>query len=177
MEELTPVAECADVNDVLALCAQITDIVDVLDKREPLPAMDRVTAWHAAQQALDAFQIVLGQLEGDAVEAMAELQIREVATKFGPVHIRRGSAKQEWRGYELVGKLGTPLVVQSSGEFVEAVPVEVLRDVVAGCGSPELTSSKWSTTGLERWMPDEWRRFRTVHDAGDRMGVGPRPKR
>lgn len=90
------------------------------------------------------------------------------------VHLAPGYAPERWRGHDVLFELAGDLWDMGSGEAVQAVPVDVLVDVLPGCMSPELTSSKWRTTGLARHLAD-WRRYRSKDDAPLVIKRGPRP--
>lgn len=89
------------------------------------------------------------------------------------VHLAPGYAPERWRGHDVIAELAERFV-SADGEVVQAVDVGVLVDVLPGCNAPELTSSKWRTTGLRRHLPD-WRRYRSRDDAPLVIKRGARP--
>lgn len=90
------------------------------------------------------------------------------------VHLAPGYAPERWRGHDVIAELSEALVEPVTGECVQAVPIDVLVDVLPGCNAPELTSSKWRTTGLRRHLPD-WHRYRSRDDAPLVIKRGARP--
>lgn len=95
-------------------------------------------------------------------------------TVFGDVvHLAPGYAPERWRGHDVIAELAERFV-SADGEVVHAVDVGVLCDVLPGCNAPELTSSKWRTTGLRRHLPD-WHRYRHRDDAPLVIKRGSRP--
>ena len=90
------------------------------------------------------------------------------------VHLAPGYTPERWRGHDVIAELAEDVVDTSTGERLQAVPVAVLVDVLPGCNAPDLTSSKWRTTGLRRHLPD-WHRYRSRDDAPLVIKRGPRP--
>jgi hypothetical protein len=164
--------ESDDRVDAIVYVNQIEGAVACLDRRAPMPPLERIEAWQAAADALATFQVVVGQMAADAQDAMVQLGTKQLTTRRGPCHLARSSSSQEWRGYELLGKLADPMIEPSTGEVMDAVPLQVLRDVIAGCNKPDSTYSKWLTTGLKEWLPDDWRKFVTYHDPRDVIKLG-----
>jgi len=132
------------VHEVLqAICRD----VDALDHRDPMSPEESIEVWHAAAAVLDAFVVVLGQMEHQALNAMIELGHEEHRTSFGPVHLDYGYAKEAWDGDGVIGALSRKLIDTDTGEYVDAVPAHVLRKVLPAV-KPGATSSKWSKPGL-----------------------------
>lgn len=85
-------------------------------------------------------------------------------TRDGPVMIHRDVPRNErWDGHRVLGELAEHLV-NVDGEFVDAVPVEVLRAVLPACVQGQ-TSSRWKITELRKVLPQP-EVFREV-DYGD----------
>jgi hypothetical protein len=162
-----------DTTNIDRLLAVIAEATGYLDAREPAGPTERIRRWQAAAAVLDNLSVVVGQMAADALDAMHQLGRLEASTDLGPVHIGKGYAKDEWRGYELLGVLAERVVHPDTGEVVEAVPVEVLRDVIPACSDPEHTSSKWKATALKA-RGINVRQFREQHDAPDVIRRGER---
>ena len=64
------------------------------------------------------------------------------------------SQSAQWDGMAVLSGLSQP-VVDGNGERIDAVPTEVLEQVLPGVGG---VSSRWNVTGL----PDQLRKHRTV---------------
>jgi hypothetical protein len=96
-------------------------------------------------------------------------------TSYGDVvHLAPGYAPERWRGHDVIAELADDVIDTSTGERLQAVPVDVLVDVLPGCNAPDLTSSKWRTTGLRRHLAD-WHRYRSRDEAPLVIKRGPRP--
>ena len=97
-------------------------------------------------------------------------------TRDGSIVIHRDIPRNErWDGHRVIGELAAPLVDTTTGEMVQAVPIDVLRDVLPACGQGA-TSSKWKITALRKVLqnPED---FREV-DYGDAViARGPLPSR
>lgn len=79
-------------------------------------------------------------------------------TRDGAVTVHRDLPRSEkWDGHGVIGELADPMVTKD-GDIIDAVPVDVLRDVLPACG-PGATSSKWKVTALRQVLPsaDEYR--------------------
>ena len=79
-------------------------------------------------------------------------------TRDGFVTVHRDLPRSEkWDGHGVIGELADPMVTKD-GDIIDAVPVDVLRDVLPACG-PGATSSKWKVTALRQVLPsaDEYR--------------------
>jgi len=169
--------EQSTVREPAAVCAAILELADELDRREPMGPEARIRAWRHGEEALRSLAVVVGQMRWDATDALAQLGEDQLGTDLGPVHMGWRPGRQEWRGYELLDRLGMKVIDPMTGEMVDAVPVDVLRDVLPACSKPETTSSRWSTTGLDRWLPDDWQVFRNQHDGQRVITIGERPRR
>jgi hypothetical protein len=137
---------------------------------------DVVTLW----LELGHVQRTLGELmklvADDAAVRLADRDDprADYETAYGDVvHLAPGYAPERWRGHDVIAELAERLIT-FDGEPVQAVPVDVLVDVLPGCNAPELTSSKWRTGGLRRHLPD-WRRYRSRDDAPLVIKRGPSP--
>jgi len=128
---------------------------------------DAVTLW---LELSHAHAVLADLVKAAADEAGGRLLDREdpraeYATRSGDVvHLAPGYAPERWRGHDVLAELAADVIDTSTGERLQAVPISVLVDVLPGCNAPELTSSKWRTTGLGRHLPD-WRRYRSRDDA------------
>lgn len=133
--------------------------VEWLDAREPMSGTERIALWLEARGAMSEFAVVIRDLETDATDAAIELTrergVDELETPLGVVHVGWTAPVDHWRGYELIGKLAQTVVEvdAATGELatqaIRAVPIDVLRAVVAGCDTEKRTSSAWRKTGLE----------------------------
>lgn len=82
------------------------------------------------------------------------------------------SSTDRWQGRQLLHDLGMPAVDPASGEMISAVPVKVLEQIVPGTATDALTSSNWSTRGLQNLGIDpEDYRTREWKPAKARTGV------
>lgn len=149
--------------------AIIRDQVGVLEAREPMPGTERIELWQDVRDAYAELGVILRDLETDATDALVEL-LRdsgedELSTELGTVHIGLTTPSERWQGWRLAGALArnvAPTKVDEDGVFVadpedevfRAVPLDVFRDVVAGCASDDLTSSKWRKTALRNHVAD-----------------------
>lgn len=157
----------------------LNEAIEALDAREPMAGGDLVDLWIDVEQAYAALKVVRDQLAADAAVAVADGNAAagrkardEYVTPTGHVvHLQRGYSREQWRGYELLGVLADKLIDPDSGEVVAAIPVDVARRTVAGCATPELTSSKWSVTGLPGGIAD---RYRTREETPDVIRLGER---
>lgn len=153
--------------------------------------------WHIADLDLDgAVELWLGLTHARSIlddliktiadDASSRLLDRDdprevyVTSTGSPVHLAPGYAPERWRGHDVLFELAVPSVpvdleTGEMGSVTQAVPVEVLVDVLPGCATPDLTSSKWRVTGLKRWL-DDWYRYRSKDDAPLTIKRGePRP--
>ena len=177
-------------HDYAAPLTAIRDAVGVLDAREPMPGkdrvllwLDRILLWLDARAAAAELAVVLRDLETDATDAIVELAREtgsdELETALGVVHVGQTSPSERWDGYRLIGKLARtvvevdPVTGELATEASRAVPVDVLRDVVAGCQTDKLTSSKWRKTGLRDHGIDVWK-FYDRDDPRPIIRTGPR---
>lgn len=124
---------------------------------------DVVTLWleltHFADVLRDLVKVVADDASGRLLDR--EEPRSEYATQYGDVvHLAPGYAPERWRGHDVLAELAADVVDTDTGERLQAVPIAVLVDVLPGCNAPDLTSSKWRTTGLGRHLPD-WRRYRS----------------
>jgi hypothetical protein len=97
-------------------------------------------------------------------------------TRDGSITIHRDVPRNErWDGHRVLGELAIPLVDATTGEMVEAVPVDIARAVIPACVEGQ-TSSRWKVTELRKigLQPET---FREV-DYGDAVVArGPLPSR
>jgi hypothetical protein len=124
----------------------------LITNEDVMAPAERIDLWIVARDVLDELAIAVRHLQTDATLALADLGV-----KPGGLHpamggiVKRGTRRvgtDQWAGHALVGALGVDLVNPATGEIVRAVPVEVVREVVPGCATEELTSSRWRATGL-----------------------------
>jgi hypothetical protein len=122
---------------------------------------------------------------GDLIKTIADDAATRLADRDDPradyetatgdvVHLAPGYAPERWRGHDVLFELSADLWDMGTGEAVQAVPVDVLVDVLPGCNAPDLTSSKWRTTGLRRHLAD-WHRYRHRDTAPLVIKRGSRP--
>lgn len=139
--------------DALALLrAGIGGIYD----REPAPAEDRIMLWQDLAAVRADLEIVYRDVENDATEALVE-RLRETGepaleTPLGVVHVGTSRPGDRWEGHKLLAALARHVADPSTGEMIRAVPLDVLRDVVPGCASDNLTSSRWRITSLRSYV-------------------------
>jgi hypothetical protein len=96
-------------------------------------------------------------------------------TRSGPVTVHRDTPRSErWDGHGLLGELAEQMIT-ADGEIVDAVPVDVLRDVVPACAQGQ-TSSKWKVTELRKVLPKP-EDFREVEYGIAIVARGPVPGR
>jgi hypothetical protein len=140
----------------------IRTAVAVLDYRGAAPAIERIELWQDVKAVQDELAVIARDIQGDATEALIEL-LREsgepaLETALGVVHVGYTQPTERWEGHRLIGALSRTVfeVDPETGELSErptrAVPVDVLRDTVAGCASEDLTSSKWRKTGVRNYV-------------------------
>lgn len=138
----------------------IHDAVNAIDNGPRPTGGGVIDLWLDVDEEHSALSMIRGELAIDAaLAARALLEERgepvraDLETPSGRIiHLRPGSRSSMWRGYDLVGALAIRYVDHDTGEVVHAVPVPVLHDVLPGCSTPELTSSRWTMTGLKRHM-------------------------
>jgi len=82
-------------------------------------------------------------------------------------------ALQRWAGRQLLLDLSTWYADTMSGETVQAIPTEVLLDIIPGVATDKLTSSNWRISGLqnvdvdvENYRTREWRQPRAAKGPG-----------
>ena len=82
-------------------------------------------------------------------------------------------ASQRWAGRQLLLDLSTWYADTMSGETVQAIPTEVLLDIIPGVASDKLTSSSWRISGLqnvdvdvENYRTREWKQPRAAKGPG-----------
>lgn len=172
---MTKISTVESIDDVREQCALIMYAVDELDGRGPLSPEDRIAAWHHLHATIDAAKVVLAQMAATAVEAMAQIGAVETETDVGPVHIAKGSKRTEWRGYAVLGLLSRQLLDRADGELIDAIPLDVARDVFGGCDSPDKKSANLLVGGLTKHgvRVDD---YRTVSDAPLIIRPGPLPQ-
>ncbi|RPH74092.1 hypothetical protein EHM76_04150 [bacterium] len=145
-------------HDYALALALIRDQVGVLERRDPMPGTERIALWLDARGVRTEFDVVLHDLETDATDALIELTraTGEDAydTPLGPVYVGWTQPSERWEGYRLIDRLARDVMVRDTAEIIRAVPVDVLRETVAGCQTDALTSSKWRKTGLKQWGLD-----------------------
>lgn len=167
------------------LLVHLADGIEALDRREELTRDDVVQLWIDTADLAALLDVVLSQLTSEASLIVADLLAEagqspraDYATKRGDVvHLQRRTAREKWRGYDLLGALAINVHDMNTGEAVRAVPLDVARRAVAGCRTPELTSSRWSVTGVGVELT---RRYRTQEEQPDRITLGernPHPRR
>jgi hypothetical protein len=142
--------------------AIIRAAVDAVDQREPMPALDRIVLWQDLRAVAAELAVVVRDTEGDATDALVEY-LRDTGedhleTIAGPVHVAYTSPNERWEGHRLIGALARTVVPvdPDTGELhtqaIRAVPVDVLRDTVAGCATDDATSSRWRKTGVRKYV-------------------------
>ena len=159
-------------NDVAAAVAAVDAAVDVLDLEVELVGDDLIDLWIWAKHAVDRLAVAVRAIGAEAAVTVADLNAargrgprEEYVTATGNVvHLAPGSSRTEWQGYAFVNVLADPLVDPETGEVVRAVPVDVLRRVVPGCGAPHLTSSKWNISAIPPGIVAQYRRTEPVPD-------------
>lgn len=164
-------------HDYAAPVAAIRSATADLEYREPMSGMARITLWQDVREAVGQLAIVVRDIETDATEALVEITREtgddELETILGPVYVGLTSPTERWRGYDLLGALSSPVVDAATGELIRAVPLDVLRDVVAGCASEDLTSSKWRKTAVKRHL--DFRRYYDRDEPRPIIRAGRRP--
>jgi hypothetical protein len=160
-------------DDPFAVCEMIADCVDLLDQRGPVgEPLRRVELWQAAAAAHDALGVVVHQIAADAVDALASSGHEEATTRFGPVHLEPGYAREEWQGHRLLGDM-SETVITADGEQVPAVRLDLLREVIPSCSDPDHTSSKWKATALHA-AGYRVKTYRSKADPPDVIRRGPK---
>jgi hypothetical protein len=97
---------------------------------------------------------VLDRSAEDAVVGLMESS--RVQTDVGLLQRRKSGGSTTWSGRDLLLYLTRSFVDPDTGERVDAIPVEVLLDVLPQATAP---SAPWRTTGLRAHDidPDEWK--------------------
>lgn len=82
-------------------------------------------------------------------------------TRHGLVTVHTQTEKTEtWDGHAVLGDLSEE-VIDANGERIQAIPLDVARDVIPACG-PGAVSSKWKVTRLRATRPEVEQRHHTV---------------
>lgn len=104
-------------------------------------------------------------LKPAAIEALADMdapydEMLPSTVAHGVIRTRRRvGGRTEWAGYELCDALAQHVVERESGLIVRAVPVDRMRECVAACSDPKLTSSHWRIDGVRKYVNvDHFRR-------------------
>lgn len=157
-------AEMADVLD------QIQTAVDALTAdprdwdREQID--DAIGVWDRLDRLATSAQI----LRRDHAVVLARRLPDEYTA--GPVTVHRTVEKTEaWDGHAVIADIASP-VINADGERIDAVPVEILRDVLPACGQGAV-SSKWKRTSLDRIDPEIAKQRRTVTYGDNLIARGP----
>lgn len=136
----------ADARDAIRLIDEATALVD---DRDPMSPLDVCTLWLDLSRAADDLRSVLQTVRYDATDALVALLdgtgADVIETPSGWAKLGREYAPTHWRGWELCDAIADDLVDVRSGEITRAVPVDRLRDVLPGCATDALVSSKWRT--------------------------------
>lgn len=149
--------ELLDYDDAVMVVDQIRFLAEALDRdvdsdADVMTPTERIDLYAACDLAALALGIVLRKWRHDAAVALADLGVkRGDVYNTGLTTVRRTTSRtggDHWRGHALCDALAIDAIDPDTGEKVRAVPVHVMRDVVAGCARDELTSSRWRTEGL-----------------------------
>ena len=133
------------------------ELVAILD-RDPLGDDEAIYAWHHAHALAADLAVIVDDLGAAAIKAMDNLTEALVRTDQGFCHVGQTGSVDHWRGHELLGELGAEHYDTATGEKVQAIPVTTLREILPGCSHPNLTSSRWSTTALGKYL--RWSKYR-----------------
>ena len=142
---------CEVINHIQLLADQLADH-QMTD--EVLTPAERIDLYARCDLAVLTLGVAVRDLRTDATLALADLEVPKDGTfDTGYAVVKRSKAVQpgtshKWRGHALCDALASDYVNPTTGEIERAVPVWVMRDTVAGCASPEHTSSGWRSTGL-----------------------------
>jgi hypothetical protein len=143
----------SDARDAIALIERATEIID---DREPLSPLDLCALWLDLSRAVDDLQSVLRTVRYDASDALVTLLDGSgadvIETPSGWAKLGREYTPTHWRGWELCDAIADDLVDVRTGEITRAVPVDRLRDVLPGCATDQLVSSKWRSE-VGRYVP------------------------
>jgi len=122
--------------------------------------------WLRLKQAADELDVLLRELSQDVARRLADLPFERYNPKDGYplpngeiVSHYQPSVRERWQGRALLRNLSTTMIEPDTGEVIPVVPFDVLTQIIPGTKSDELTSSKWSTTGLKNLdvNPDDYR--------------------
>lgn len=152
-----------DYDDAVMVVDQIRFLAEALDRdldsdADVMSPVERIDLYAAADLAALALGIVLRKWRHDAAVALADLDVKRGDTyNTGLTVARRTTSRQggdHWRGYALCDALAIDAIDADTGEKVRAVPVDVMRETVAGCARDDLTSSRWSAMAVNHYVPN-----------------------
>ena len=143
----------SDARDAVRLIEQA---VETIDDREPLSPLDLCALWLDLSRAADELRSALQTVRYDASDALVALldgtSADVIETPSGWAKLGREYTPTHWRGWSLCDAIADDLVDVRTGEITRAVPVDRLRDVLPGCATDQLVSSKWRTE-VGRYVP------------------------
>ena len=149
--------------------------LESIDERDPMPPPELVSLWLDLKKHRRYLDQVLHAVHDDAaVDVAAEKDERDEYVSSGGevVHLTWRPRFEHWRGFDFSDRLAVDMV-DPNGEIVRAIPLDVIRRFVPGCAMPDLTSSRWRTTGLAQLVPD-WENFRSVGPRDPTLNEGTR---
>lgn len=135
------------------LSADLARIRDLLHADPDPDSLDELAGcWLQLDTALAELSVIVRDLSQQVGSMLADadydpkdgyqLPDGQIVSHYQP------SVKERWQGRALLRNLSTEMVEPATGEMIPAVPFTVLADIIPGVKSDDLTSSKWSVTGL-----------------------------
>ena len=144
---------------------------DIARAREAGDLEALAAAWVTARECAAALAVYERDLSVAVADLLSDVDY-DPKTGYqlddGTVIHHRQTASEKWRGRALLRHLSTPMIDPDTGEQLEAIPLRVLVDIIAGVADDNATSSRWRTTGLRNLDVDpdmfrtrEWQPART----------------